>query len=70
MKKRAGDEGLVRLRRATEVRTYAFLEDGDFIIWDNRPLIHKGSKAKPGEKSRMYRIGIYDELPFYVGIEQ
>lgn len=45
-------------------------EEGDMIIWENRTLIHKGSKAKPGEYSRMYRIGIYDDLPFYVGIEQ
>lgn len=42
--------------------------DNDLLIWDNRSLIHKGSKAKPGEYSRMYRIGIYDDLPFYVGI--
>jgi taurine dioxygenase len=47
-----------------------FWEEGDMIIWDNRSLVHKGSKAKPGEYSRMYRIGIYDDLPFYVGIEQ
>lgn len=47
-----------------------FWEDNDLIMWDNRSVIHKGSKAKPGEFSRMYRIGIYDDLPFYVGIEQ
>jgi taurine dioxygenase len=47
-----------------------FWDEGDMIIWDNRSLVHKGSKAKPGEYSRMYRIGIYDDLPFYVGIEQ
>ncbi|MGJ0484335.1 MAG: TauD/TfdA dioxygenase family protein [Methylomicrobium sp.] len=47
-----------------------FWDEGDIIIWDNRSLVHKGSKAKPGEYSRMYRIGIYDDLPFYVGIEQ
>ncbi len=46
-----------------------FWEEGDMIIWDNRSLVHKGSKARPGEHSRMYRIGIYDDLPFYVGIE-
>lgn len=46
-----------------------FWEEGDLLIWDNRSLIHKGSKAKAGEVSRMYRIGVYDNLPFYVGIE-
>ncbi len=45
-----------------------YWEDGDLIIWDNRGLVHKASSVKPGEKSKMYRIGIYDDLPFYVGI--
>lgn len=45
-----------------------YWEDGDLLIWDNRPLVHKASKVKPGETSRSYRIGIYDNLPFYVGI--
>lgn len=47
-----------------------FWEDNDLLIWENRALIHKGSKANPGEHSRMYRIGIYDDLPFYVGIDK
>lgn len=45
-----------------------YWDDNDLLMWDNRSLIHKGSKAKPGEYSRMYRIGVYDDLPFYVGI--
>jgi taurine dioxygenase len=45
-----------------------YWEEGDLIIWDNRSLIHKASGIKPGETSKMYRVGIYDELPFYVGI--
>lgn len=45
-----------------------YWEEGDLIIWDNRSLIHKASGVKPGETSKMYRVGIYDELPFYVGI--
>lgn len=45
-----------------------YWDDNDLIIWDNRSVIHKGSKAQPGEHSRMYRVGIYDDLPFYVGI--
>jgi taurine dioxygenase len=43
---------------------------GDLIIWDNRPLLHKSSKLPPGEMSRSYRIGIYDQYPFYVGLEK
>ncbi len=45
-----------------------YWEQNDLLIWENRALIHKGNKAKPGEHSRMYRIGIYDDLPFYTGI--
>jgi len=45
-----------------------YWEEGDLIIWDNRSLIHKASGVKPGETSKMYRVGIYDDLPFYVGI--
>ncbi|WGS87066.1 TauD/TfdA family dioxygenase [Methylomonas sp. UP202] len=45
-----------------------YWEEGDLIIWDNRPLVHKASSIQPGEKSKSYRIGIYDDLPFYVGI--
>lgn len=46
-----------------------YWEEGDLIIWDNRPLVHKASTIQPGEKSKSYRIGIYDDLPFYVGIK-
>jgi taurine dioxygenase len=46
-----------------------YWEEGDLIIWDNRSVIHKASGVKPGETSKMYRVGIYDDLPFYVGIE-
>jgi taurine dioxygenase len=45
-----------------------YWEEGDLIIWDNRPLNHKASSVKPGELSKSYRVGIYDDLPFYVGI--
>ncbi|MEQ1638821.1 MAG: TauD/TfdA family dioxygenase [Methylococcales bacterium] len=46
-----------------------YWEEGDLIIWDNRSVIHKASGVQPGETSKMYRVGIYDDLPFYVGIE-
>ena len=42
---------------------------GDLIIWDNRTLNHMSSPVKPGQQNKMYRIGIYDDLPFYEGIE-
>lgn len=44
-------------------------DKGDLIIWDNRPLLHKSSQLPAGEKSKSYRIGIYDNKPFYVGLE-
>lgn len=44
-------------------------DHGDLIIWDNRLLIHKSTGVPKGELSKSYRIGIYDGLPFYVGLE-
>jgi taurine dioxygenase len=57
------------VERPEHIHTH-YWEEGDLIIWDNRPLIHKASTVKPGESSRSYRIGIYDDLPFYVGLEK
>lgn len=45
-------------------------DKGDLIIWDNRYLLHKSSALPQGEKSKSYRIGVYDNEPFYVGIEK
>lgn len=56
------------IERPEHVHTH-FWEEGDLIIWDNRSVIHKASGVQPGETSKMYRVGIYDDLPFYVGIE-
>ncbi|TPQ24974.1 TauD/TfdA dioxygenase family protein [Methylomonas koyamae] len=55
------------IERPEHVHTH-YWEEGDLIIWDNRSVIHKASGVKPGETSKMYRVGIYDDLPFYVGI--
>lgn len=44
-------------------------DKGDLIIWDNRLLIHMSSTLAPGDVSKSYRIGIYDGLPFYEGIQ-
>ncbi|MBO3457405.1 TauD/TfdA family dioxygenase [Aetokthonos hydrillicola Thurmond2011] len=40
-------------------------KDGDILLWENRTLNHKASTVPEGEKSVSYRIGIYDNLPFY-----
>lgn len=55
------------IERPEHIHTH-YWQEGDLIIWDNRSVIHKASGVKPGETSKMYRIGIYDDLPFYVGI--
>lgn len=44
-------------------------EKGDVILWDNRQLLHMASTVEPGQSSTSYRIGIYDHVPFYVGLE-
>ncbi len=44
--------------------------EGDLVMWDNRTLNHMSTKPNPGSLSKSYRIGIYDELPFYKGIAQ
>lgn len=56
------------IEKPEHVHTH-YWEEGDLIIWDNRSLIHKASTVKSGETSKMYRVGIYDDLPFYVGID-
>ena len=47
-----------------------YWEKGDLIIWDNRFLNHMSSGIPQGQASKMYRIGIYDDYPFYVGLEK
>lgn len=39
---------------------------GELLLWDNRSLIHMASSIPNGEPSKSYRIGVYDDLPFYV----
>ena len=67
--------------QAAMAKLFAYIEDeanihrhhwdaGDVIIWDNRYLLHKSSALPQGEKSKSYRIGIYDDYPFYVGLEK
>lgn len=47
-----------------------YWEKGDLMIWDNRYLNHQSSSIPQGEASKMYRIGIYDDQPFYNGLEK
>jgi taurine dioxygenase len=58
---------LAQLFAFTEQSTYKHCQtwnEGDLFMWDNRTLIHHASSVPKGEKSRSYRISIYDELPF------
>ncbi|OYP36084.1 TauD/TfdA dioxygenase family protein [Rhodopirellula sp. MGV] len=55
------------IERPEHIHEHAWSE-GDLIIWDNRFLIHMSTAVKPGQQSKSYRIGIYDDLPFYKGI--
>ncbi len=41
-------------------------QEGDIILWENRALNHKGGSVPEEEKSLSYRIGIFDDLPFYI----
>lgn len=64
----ASQEALKALFEFTEREENVYThhwDQGDLIIWDNRPLLHKSSKLPPGELSKSYRIGIYDQYPFY-----
>ncbi len=51
------------------IYTHAY-RDGDILFWDNRPLLHKASTVPKGEPSVNYRIGVYDDLPFYLTQER
>ena len=57
------------IEREEHIHTHRW-QEGDVIIWDNRYLNHKACTVPPGEKSKSYRIGIYDDYPFYVGLEK
>jgi taurine dioxygenase len=38
---------------------------GEILLWDNRCLIHKAAHADVDEPNLSFRIGIYDNHPFY-----
>jgi len=76
----AGIDGLAyEQNREVMKNLFAFIEKpehvyvhtwcyGDILLWDNRSLIHKASDTPKGEQSCSYRIGIYDQAPFYAGL--
>lgn len=66
--KRVLQELFAFIEREEHIYTHKW-QDGDIILWENRTLNHKASKVPQGEKSVSYRIGIYDNLPFYVSSE-
>ena len=35
------------------------------LLWDNRQLIHSANLSDPSARSVNFRIGVYDDLPFY-----
>lgn len=55
---------LAFIRQGEHAHTHRW-EDGDLLIWDNRPLIHMASTTPKGQRSTSYRIGVYDGQPFY-----
>lgn len=53
--------------RSEHIRSHSW-ELGDIIIWDNRSLIHRAGYMAPGDFQTIFRLGIDDKVPFYVGI--
>jgi taurine dioxygenase len=67
--KKVLDELFEYIERPEHVFTHWWSE-GDLVMWDNRTLNHMSTKPKPGSLSKSYRIGIYDNVPFYKGIAE
>jgi taurine dioxygenase len=53
------------IQREEHVHTHTW-QEGDILYWDNRALLHRAGTTPKGEQSKSYRIGVYDEYPFYV----
>jgi taurine dioxygenase len=52
------------IEQEEHVQAHAY-EDGDIVIWENRRLVHHALHSPKGEPSLSFRIGIYDDIPFY-----
>ncbi|MEQ8766732.1 MAG: TauD/TfdA family dioxygenase [Planctomycetota bacterium] len=57
------------IRREDHVHPHVWA-DGDVLLWDNRQLIHRSGGQLKGSPSVSYRIGVYDDLPFYTNTEK
>jgi len=55
--------------RPEHIRSHCW-ELGDIIVWDNRMLIHRAGYMAPGDYQTIFRLGIDDKVPFYVGIAE
>lgn len=54
--------------RPDHVHTHTW-DEGEILLWDNRVLLHRASDNLERQASVSFRIGIYDGLPFYRGLE-
>ncbi|WP_224371223.1 TauD/TfdA dioxygenase family protein [Hyalangium versicolor] len=54
------------IEREEHIHTHTY-RMGDILLWENRTLLHKAGATPKGERNMSYRIGVYDDLPFYVG---
>lgn len=54
--------------RPDHVHTHTW-QEGDILLWDNRVLLHRASDNRDKHPSVSFRIGIYDGLPFYRGLQ-
>ena len=52
------------IEREEHIHTHTW-RHGDILLWENRALLHKAGDTPKGEHSMSYRIGVYDDLPFY-----
>jgi len=52
------------IEREEHIHTHTWCY-GDILLWENRALLHKAGDTPKGERSMSYRIGVYDDLPFY-----
>lgn len=53
------------IEREEHIRTHTW-RSRDILYWDNRTLLHRAGSTPKREQSKSYRIGVYDEYPFYV----
>ena len=60
------DELFAFVEDPARVRTHEWMPD-DFVLWDNRSLIHHAGPLPADQKNISYRVTVMDGRPFYVG---